>query len=237
METFRQVAKRLRIALSPHQLAAFDAYSRLILSERDRAGLTSLSDAKSIEHRHFLESLVLLRAIEDAGAFRSPAIDIGSGAGIPGLPIKIIHHELDLTLLEATGRKVNFLNQVIEQLDLHDVSAVNARAEELGRDPAHRGAYALAMARAVAPLRVLLELSLPFLRLGGYLATPKGSAAVREIREADGALKECGGEIESVKKLELPGPGPSPTLVLVRKVADTPERYPRRAGMPSKRPL
>ena len=237
MSTLLEVAIQLRFALSPQQLEAFDLYYRELIEARPRAGLTSLTDRESIERRHFLEPLVFLRAIEGAGAFNSPSIDVGSGGGFPGLPIKIVRPELQLTLLEASGRKVNFLKHLIERLDLGGVSAVHARAEDLARDNGHRAAYALAMARAVAPLRVLVELSMPFVRVGGYLATPKGSGAQRELREAAAALKTCGGEVAHVQKLDLPWSGPSPTLVLIRKIADTPDRYPRRAGVPGKRPL
>ena len=111
------------------------------------------------------------------------------------------------------------------------------RAENLAHDADHRSYYSLALARAVAPLRVLIELALPFLRVGGYLATPKGSGADREVREAANALGVFGGIVELVKPLDVSGPGPSPTLIIVRKTADTPERYPRRAGIPGKRPL
>src|SRR2546422_4127035 len=204
---------------------------------RPRAGLPSLSDRLSVERRHFLEPLVLLRALEEVGAFASPAMDIGTGAGFPGLPIKILRPDLQLTLLEASGRKVSFLEHLTQLLDMTGVNAIHARAEDLGRDAMHRSAYGLVLARAVAPLRVLLELSLPFLRIGGHLATPKGSSAQRQGREAVSALEACGGEVERLQKLDLPWPEPAPTLVLVRKVRDTPGRYPRRAGVPNKRPL
>jgi len=180
---------------------------------------------------------MLLRALTDAGVVESPVIDIGSGAGFPGLPFKILRPDLRMTLLEATGKKVQFLAEVVQQLHLENVMTLQGRAEELARDPAHRGAYALAMARAVAPLRTLVELALPFVRLGGYLAAPKGSGAAREVREAERALAECGGAVVGVRLLDVPGPGIAPTLVLVRKTAETPERYPRRTGVPHKRPL
>jgi 16S rRNA (guanine527-N7)-methyltransferase len=122
-------------------------------------------------------------------------------------------------------------------LELSGVSVTQGRAETVAHEPRYRARYALALARAVAPLRVLVELALPFVRLGGYLATPKGSAAEREVREASNALAVCGGRVELLQRLDLPESGPIPTLVLVRKVAETPERYPRRAGIPQKRPL
>ncbi|MDO8614567.1 MAG: 16S rRNA (guanine(527)-N(7))-methyltransferase RsmG [Dehalococcoidia bacterium] len=237
MDALPAVSKRLSIGLSPEQLQAFDIYLSRLLIESPRAGLTSLTDRGAIQRRHFAESLALLRALEDAGVFASPAIDIGTGAGFPGLPIKIARPALELTLLEATGKKAVFLEQIVRELGLQNVTVVHGRAEDLARDPAQRGRYRLALARAVAPLRTLVELALPFLRIGGVLATPKGSAAPREVEEAAQALAACGGTVERVQPLAAAGPGPAPTLVVVRKTAETPERFPRRAGTPSRRPL
>jgi len=237
MRPLIEVAKQLRFDLCRVQIAAFEAYRDLLIEEGPRAGLTSLRDPEFIERRHFAESLVFLYAIDRAGAYGSPAIDIGTGAGFPGLPIKIVRPGLQLTLLEASGRKVGFLKHLVDRLQLDGVTVAHGRAEDLAHDPQHRDVYALALARAVAPLRVLVELAVPFLRPGGYLASPKGSGATREVREAASALKACAGEVAAVEKLALPWQGPSPTLVLVRKIGPTPDRYPRRAGMPNKRPL
>lgn len=237
METLAQGAKRLRIDLSPRQAEAFQTYLDLLLAERKRAALTALAHRETIQRRHFLESLALLRALEEAGALGPTAIDIGTGAGFPGLPIKIVRPELALTLVEATGKKAAFLQRLVERLGLEGVTVVHGRAETLAHDPAHRGAYHLALARAVAPLPTLVELALPFLRLGGYLAAPKGSGAHREVEEAAAALRACAGAVELVRPLDLPGGGPAPLLVLVRKVGETPERFPRRPGIPGKRPL
>lgn len=207
------------------------------MAERCRAGLTSLTRRGEVERRHFGESLAVLGALETAGAFGSPAIDIGAGGGFPGVPIKIVRPDLRLTLLEATGKKAAFLELLAERLGLTDVAVVHGRAEELAHDPGHREAYRLALARAVAPLRVLVELALPFLETGGFLAAPKGSGAEQEVRDAANALAVCGGRVDLIEPLDLSGPGPVPTLVLVRKVAPTSGRYPRRAGIPGKRPL
>jgi 16S rRNA (guanine527-N7)-methyltransferase len=230
-----QLAVR-RIEISTEQAKKVDRYVELLLAHRDRAGLTSLRDPDQIRRRHFDESLALLGVLEPTGAFASPAIDIGSGAGLPGVPIKIARPDLRLTLLEATGKKAAFLEMLCTELALQDVTVLHARAEDAGRDPAHREHYALALARAVAPLRVLVELALPFVRAGGHLAAVKGSGAEREAREAQPALAECGGEVIGITPLAVNAPHP-PKLVLVRKTAATPERYPRRPGIPSKRPL
>ena len=237
MDIRSAVGKRLRIQLSSVQIEAFATYYEELISARKRVSLTSLRDRESIERRHFLESLALLRAVEDAGALGTPVIDVGSGAGFPGVPIKIARPELDLTLLEATEKKAAFLRALISRLGLSRIHVIHGRAEDVGHEPGQREVYALALARAVAPLPTLVELALPLVRVGGYLATPKGSAAAREVREAENALRMCGGVVEQVSKLDVPPPGPVPTLVLVRKIRETPERYPRRSGVPSKRPL
>lgn len=209
----------------------------LLIENREAGGLTSVSDPAEVDRRHIGESLVLLEALEEAGALASPAIDIGSGGGLPGIPIKIARPDLELTLLETTAKKAAFLRRAVERLGLTGVAILNARAEEAGRDPAHRQAYGLALARAVAPLPVLVELALPLLRVGGALASPKGSRAADEAESARHALAECGGEVADVRRLELPWQGTAPTLVIVRKVAPTPEKYPRKPGTPARRPL
>jgi 16S rRNA (guanine527-N7)-methyltransferase len=149
----------------------------------------------------------------------------------------MVRPEMALTLLEATGKKTEFLRKVVEQLGLERVTIVAARAEELAHDPLHREHYALATAKAVAPLPVLVEISLPFLAPGGYLAAQKGSAAERELAEAARAIEVCGGEMASMERFEAPGAAVKPVLILIRKVSATPEAYPRRPGMPKKRPL
>ncbi len=237
MRTLIEGAKRLRFDLSERQIEAFRVYYEEMMRYRERADLTSLTDPAAVQRRHFLESLAFLRAIESAGAFGAKAIDIGSGAGFPGLPIKIVRPELALTLLEATGRKAEFLRHVVEALDLTGVDIVQGRAEEVAHEPERREAYDLALARAVAPLPTLVELALPFVRVGGLLAAQKGSGAIREVEEAARALEVCGGHVERFISLDLPGPGPVPNAVLIRKLALTPAAYPRRAGMPSKHPL
>jgi 16S rRNA (guanine527-N7)-methyltransferase len=237
MNSFAAVLNQLRMQLTPQQLAAFDLYASRLLEENLRTNLTSTRDRETLYRRHFVESLALLRALEDRNLLASPVIDIGSGAVFPGLPIKIARPDLELTLAEATGKKARFLEMMAAELGLGGVTVIHARAEELAHDPEHRGRYRLVLARTVAPLPVLLELTLPFLATGGVLAAPKGSAAPRELRESAHALAELGGEIEEASPFELPVEGPRQTLILVRKSGPTPERYPRRPGIPSKRPL
>jgi 16S rRNA (guanine527-N7)-methyltransferase len=237
MRTLTQGAKRLRFGLRADHLETFRAYMEEMRAAAPRLRLTALTDPGAIQRRHFLEPLALLVVLEEMGLFGEAAIDIGSGAGFPGLPIKIVRPALRLTLLEANAKRAAFLERVTQTLALAGVTVVNARAEVAGHDSQHREAYDLALARAVAPLSVLAELALPFLRLGGTLAAPKGSRAPREVEEAAAALEACGGHVESIRPLDVPGARTPPTLVIVRKASVTPDRFPRRAGIPAKRPL
>ncbi len=237
MDTLTAVLKQLSLGLAPDKAAALGRYAAMIRAERERSALVSRRSMDAIERRHFAESLALLVALEERGLLLSPALDIGSGAGFPGLPMKIVRPDLRLTLLESNEKKAAFMERVIAELSLRGADVITVRAEEAGRLAEHRAAYALVLARAVAPLRVLAELALPFLAIGGVLAAPKGSAAPREVREAQAALEELGGAVEETARLRVPAQGRAPTLLIVRKTDETPERYPRRPGIPSKRPL
>ncbi len=237
MDSLAAVLKELSLRLAPEKTAALARYAAMIRAERERTALVSRGSMDAIEQRHFAESLALLAALDDRELLRSPALDIGSGAGFPGLPIKIARPDLRLTMLESNEKKAAFLERVIAELSIEGAGVVTARAEEAARLPEHRAAYALVLARAVAPLRVLAELALPFLATGGVLAAPKGSSAPREIREAQAALEELGGTVEETTRLKAPAQGRAPTLLIVRKTGETPARYPRRPGIPRKRPL
>lgn len=237
MRILTEGAARLRFGLNPDQLEAFHTYMEEMEAARPSLRLTALTDPEAVQRRHFLEPLALLVALEEMGPLPETAIDIGSGAGFPGLPIKIVRPRLSLTLLEAHGRRSAFLQRLVQRLGLKDVAVINSRAEELAHDPAHRETYDLALSRAVAPLAVLVELALPFLKVGGLLAAPKGSGARGEAQEALAALHTCGGLLESLGPLAVPGAETAPTLVLIRKTSSTPERFPRRPGIPAKRPL
>jgi len=237
MKTLRRGAIRLRFPLRPRQLAAFRVYLEELEAARPRLRLTALTDPEAVQRRHFLEPLALLVQLERLGVLGTDVIDIGSGAGFPGVPIKIVRPELRLTLLEANGKRATFLERLVRRLGLENVTIVNRRAEEAARDSDHREAYDLALARAVAPLPVLVEMALPFLRVGGALAAPKGSAARQEITEAGSALAACGGVVEYVGALEVPETETPPTLVVIRKKSLTPARFPRRPGIPVKHPL
>jgi 16S rRNA (guanine527-N7)-methyltransferase len=235
-------AARLGLALDVEARARFARYLQLLAEWRERAGLTTVVEAEEVQRRHFGEALALLtvvRGLPDVAGASGPIAlaDLGSGAGFPGLPMRIVEPRLRLTLVEAHGRRARFLELVVAALGLEDVRVVQARAEEAGRDPALRAAFDVVVARALAPLPVLVEYALPLLRAGGVLAAPKGSRVAEEIEAAAGAIEALGGTLEPAVPLPLPSEAPPQLVVLVRRTGALDDRYPRRPGVPSRRPL
>ncbi len=246
LATLEAEATRLGVTLDAEALQRFARYLALIIAWSRRAGLTSVSDPDEIQRRHLAESLALLVLLRDAGAIRAGAaaddrgtklVDIGAGAGFPGLPMLIADPSLQLTLVESNGRRCDFLREVVRDLALDGVDVVNARAEDAGRDPVLREQVDLVVARAVAPMPVLVEYALPLLRKGGLLATPKGSRAIDDLAQAEAAIAALGGVAEPSLPLSLPEGVPPQTVLLVRRTGKLKERYPRRAGTPAKSPI
>ena len=220
--------------LSPH-LPAFSRLYGLLMEANRRVNLTALRTEEEVVVKHFLDSLTLLALPLWDGPWR--VLDLGTGAGFPGLPLKIVRPELEITLLDATRKKVDFVAQAIEALGLKGAKALWGRAEEVARLPEHREAYHRVVARAVAPLCVLAELSLPFLALGGRMVALKGPRAEEELASLPQALALLGGRLAEVRALALPFLGEGRSLVVLEKGAPTPGRFPRRAGVPAKHPL
>jgi 16S rRNA (guanine527-N7)-methyltransferase len=240
MERLVAGARRFGISLTPQHLDAFRAYFQELVVWNERFNLTAITDWEQVQVRHFLDSLSCLLADEvrttlEQGAVR--AVDIGSGAGFPGLPLKLLYPHADMTLLEATGKKVSFLEHLVERLGLQRVYPVHARAEELGRQDGHRERYDLALVRAVASMPVVAEYGLPLCRVGGWLVAQKGEAGAAEAWAAEPAFGRLGGKLHRVLPVEVPGLAEDRSLVIVRKMSPTPVDYPRRPGRPAKRPL
>lgn len=233
-----QEAGRRGIALDERQLARFRRYYEELLAWNERVNLTRITDWKAVQVEHFLDSLTVTSVLPP-GAGEPPyaIVDIGAGAGFPGLPLKVLWPHSHLTLIESVGKKAAFLEHLVEVLDLNNVTVLNARAEEAGQAAALRATYDLALARAVAGLATLLEYALPLLRLGGTFVAYKGQEVEEEIEAAGAALDVLGGRLAQVRPVSLPGLEGPRHLVVVGKVAPTPERYPRRPGRPAKRPL
>lgn len=214
---------------------AFSLYAEQLLVWNQRVNLTAITDPQSIVTRHFLDSLSLKKAITFSAGMR--VIDVGSGAGFPGLPLRLVFPFIELTLLEATAKKTAFLQHVTELLGLANVRILTARAEDAGQDPALREKFDLAVARAVAALPVLVEYLLPLCRVGGRCVALKGEHAAAEVQAAQNALRILGGRLARIISVELPQVVETHHLVVIEKIAATPPQYPRRAGVPSRRPL
>lgn len=219
--------------LNPRQLAQFQLYADELAAWNAHTNLTAITDREGVYVRHFLDSLALA---SHWGRPPDNLVDLGTGAGFPGLPLKILRPELALTLVDSVGKKTAFLSHVAERLGLAGVRVITGRAEELGRQKAEREAYALVTARAVADLRVLVEYGLPLVRVGGRFLAPKGAAAASSLAAAGRAIKLLGGRLDTVVPVSLPGVEPR-AIVLIDKVAPTEQRYPRPVGVPSRKPL
>lgn len=221
------------LALNDVQRALFDLYADELLAWNSHTNLTAIRSRDEVYVRHFLDSLVLARHWGDPP---TSLVDIGSGAGFPGLPLKILRPQLQLVLLDSVAKKTAFLNHVVQRLGLGGVRVFTGRAEELGRGPRDREHHDLVVARAVADLRVLAEYGLPLLRVGGRLLAPKGATAADEARAAEAAVRALGGVVAAIEPVELPGVE-ARALVIVQKVAPTDGRYPRAVGLPARKPL
>jgi 16S rRNA (guanine527-N7)-methyltransferase len=228
-------AHLFNIVLTDAQASAFVTYARELVAWNAHTNLTAISDADGIHTRHFLDSLSLFTAFTPRPEMR--VIDIGTGAGFPGLAIKIAAPQLQVTLLEATGKKVAFLDHVIQTLEVTGVDTLHARAEDAGHLAAHRAAYDVVTARAVARLPILLEYMLPLAKIGGLCIAMKGKTAQAEADDSAAALKTLGGELRAVRAVTLPTLDDAHYLVVVEKTAPTPRDYPRKPGIPTKNPL
>jgi 16S rRNA (guanine527-N7)-methyltransferase len=230
-------ARELGLELTPEQIDQFQAYYETLVDWAERVSLTSVKDEEGVQRRHFLESAALIPIVQSEGFSwegRS-LVDVGSGTGVPGIPLKILVPSLKLTLVEAKQRKAEFLGDLLPKVGLTDVTVITRRAEEAGRHPHYREQYDFAVAKALAPLRSLLELTLPFVHMGGLVMAPKGKEAEQEVKDAAVSLETLKGSVRGVFPLALAESGQS--VVLVDKVLPTPMRFPRRPGIPAKRPL
>lgn len=253
MELLREGARALGLCLTAEHLRAFQVYYQELCAWNRKFNLTTVTGYEEVQLKHFLDSLTCLLAFPTQGA--TPArgipdvvplstaeipllcIDVGTGAGFPGVPLKIMRPAIHMTLLESSHKKILFLEHLIKRLGLKNVEPLWARAEEAGQDFHHRERYDIVLARAVADMAVLVEYCLPLCRKGGYLIAQKGADIEAELKAAEEAIQLLGGKLREVKLLQLPGLRDPRALVLVEKVAPTPPKYPRRPGMPKKRPL
>jgi 16S rRNA (guanine527-N7)-methyltransferase len=233
MQALATIAATWGLHLGQRQLAQFVTYAAELQRWNQRINLTAISDEHGIVMRHFLDSL---RCALSWGRAPSRLVDVGAGAGFPGLPLKILDPDLHLTLIESVEKKAAFLRHIVAELSMSDVDVVVGRAETVGRNKAYREQYDVAVARAVADLRVLAEYCLPLCRVGGRFLAPKGAQNAHELAGAQKAIDLLGGRIAAMEEVDLPGVERR-ALVVIEKIAPTPPQYPRAVGVPSKRPL
>jgi 16S rRNA (guanine527-N7)-methyltransferase len=234
MEFLVEHAREFGIELTPAQLEQFETYYREMTAWNERVNLTSITERNQVMLKHFLDSLSVKLAFGDI--IPRSMIDVATGAGFPGLPLKIVYPAMRVTLVEGTGKKVKFLEHVIAQLNLRDATPIHSRAEDLANDPKHREKYDVAVARAVAGMATLVEYTLPFVRVGGIFVAQKGVAIDEEMQTAARAIRVLGGRVRSIIPVQLPELEQR-HLVVVEKISKTPPQYPRRAGLPKQEPL
>jgi 16S rRNA (guanine527-N7)-methyltransferase len=235
MEQFAMQAAALGLHLSDQQVEQFASYQMLLVEWNQRMNLTAIREPAAIQRRHFLDALTCATVTGDLDG--CSLVDVGTGAGFPGLPLKILYPQLRLTLVESIVKKTRFLQAVVRELGLSDVHIVAERAEVLGQQTAYRGQYDWAVARAVAEMRVLAEYLLPLCRVGGYALAQKGENAPSETAAAASAIATLGGAPPELHAIQLPDVVETHYLVVIKKTAETPAFYPRRPGIPAKRPL
>ena len=231
----REAQNLFGISLSPRQMTLLSAYERELLEWNEKFNLTAIRDVEGIRSKHFLDSLSCSLAWKSAQPRR--LIDVGTGAGFPGIVLKIIYPAMKLTLVESVGKKAKFCSHIVQILELENVEILSERAEDVGRNPAHREKYDWAVARAVAAMPVLVEYLLPLVKVGGGVLAQKGESGPAEVNAAAKALKLLGGRLRQLHKVELPGVADERFLVVIDKFAATPITYPRNAGIPAKKPL
>jgi 16S rRNA (guanine527-N7)-methyltransferase len=236
MEKFNhEVEKILNIRLNQGQLNALSLFERELLDWNERFNLTAIRDSDEIHSKHFLDSLSCVLALNGNRSGR--LIDVGTGAGFPGIPLKIALPQVDLTLVESIGKKAEFCRHVVSLLQLEHVTILQKRVEELGQNPQFRESYDWAVARAVANLNTLAEYLLPLLKVGGLAIAQKGESGPLEAHKAEKAIRVLGGRFRQLLQVHIPGVAETRYLVVIDKIATTPATYPRRVGIPSKKPI
>lgn len=221
--------------LTTEQSKKFNRYYELLIEWNQKFNLTAITDRDEVWVKHFEDSLSIDRILDMSKV--ESVIDVGTGAGFPGIPLKIVYPKIKLTLLDSLDKRVRFLKEVISELDLENVTALHGRAEDYGRDEIHREKYDLCVSRAVASLPVLTELCVPFVKVGGCFVAYKSEKAEEEINASGKATDSLGAKISSTESFSLSGGEYGRTLIKIDKILNTPDIYPRRAGLPSKKPI
>ncbi|GCD09434.1 16S rRNA (guanine(527)-N(7))-methyltransferase RsmG [Clostridium tagluense] len=213
----------------------FMRYKDLIQEWNEKVNLTAIKEDEEIVKKHFIDSIKVFKFKELKSA--KNIIDIGTGGGFPGIPMKIIKPEINIVLLDSLNKRINFLNEVIKELQLKNIKAIHGRAEDFAQEAQYREKFDVAVSRAVANLTVLSEFCIPYVKVGGYFVAMKGPAVEEEIKSSKNAIRMLGGHIEHIEKVQIEDSDFNHNLVIIRKIAQTHKKYPRKAGMVTKNPL
>lgn len=235
IEVLKKGLDEFKLELTPDQEKDFIKYKELLKEWNEKINITAIKEDDEIDTKHFLDSLSLY--LTDYFQGGKKIIDIGTGGGFPGLPLKIVNKELDIVLLDSLNKRIKFLSQVIEDLQLKDIRALHGRAEELSRQEEYREKFDIAVSRAVASLDTLSEYCLPFVKRGGYFISMKGPDVDEELDLSLRAIKTLGGKVIEKKLINLPSSDIVHSLIIIEKIKHTPTRYPRAGGKPRKQPL
>ena len=236
-EEFKKVlyekTKQIGIELKEEQLEKFYLYMNILLEWNEKINLTAITNEEEIILKHFVDSLTINKYIEEGKSI----IDVGTGAGFPGIPIKILREDLKVTLLDSLNKRINFLNEVIEKLDLKKIECIHGRAEEFGKNKNYREKYDFATSRAVANMSTLSEYLIPFVKVGGKVLAMKGDKAEEELEEAKKAIKLLGGKVENIDNFYLPDSDIKRNIIIIKKIEKTERKFPRKPGTPAKEPI
>lgn len=226
-------AKKIDVDITQSEANQFYKYMNLLLEWNEKINLTAITEPDEIILKHFIDSITINKYLYNANSI----MDIGTGAGFPGIPLKILHSELEFTLLDSLNKRILFLEDVCKKINLQKIYCLHARAEELAKNKKYRQQYDVVTSRAVARLSTLLEYMLPFVKIGGKCICMKGANCQEELEEAQKAVEILGGKIEKVEKFVLPESDMERNIIVINKEKETPKQYPRKAGIPSKQPI
>jgi len=233
VKIFEEYLEKLQIKLNKKQFEQFYTYMNLLIEWNEKINLTAITDPKEVILKHFIDSITISKYIEK----KSYVADIGTGAGFPGIPLKIIRDDIKIVLVDSLNKRINFLNDVIEKLELKDIETIHARAEEFGQNKKYRESFDVVTSRAVANLATLSEYLLPLTKINGKTICMKGPSIKEEIEIGENAVEILGGTIENIEEFKLPLSDIERTIIEIRKEKATNARFPRKAGIPSKEPL
>lgn len=240
MNKLVNICNKINIEISDDQINCFEKYYELLIEKNKVMNLTAITDKEDVIVKHFIDSIALIPYLTDKGINinnKLKIIDIGTGAGFPGLPLKIMMPDVKFTLLDSLNKRVSFLNEVIDELKLKDIEALHGRAEDYASDSKYREKYDICVSRAVANLSTLSEYCIPFVKEDGFFISYKAGESEEEINNSKNAIKILGGKINKVEEFVLPGTDASRVFVFIRKQELTDKKYPRKAGVPAKKPL